>query len=92
MSFWNTFFDWFSWSDATDLEQGSLCPIEDAACSINPATGILMIGGCGGVDAAGNPYGVDLSSHHDCCLGDMDSCSDWLDISGSSDPFPPWID
>lgn len=26
---------------------------------INPATGLPMMGGTGGVDAAGNPYGTD---------------------------------
>lgn len=29
--------------------------------TINPATGLPMTGGIGGVDAAGNPYGMDLS-------------------------------
>ena len=29
---------------------------------VNPATGLPMVGGMGGVDYAGNPYGVDLSS------------------------------
>lgn len=30
---------------------------------INPATGLLMIGGFGGLDTAGNPYGFDSSGH-----------------------------
>lgn len=33
---------------------------------INPATGLLMIGGIGGFDTAGNPYGTDL--HHNMSL------------------------
>ena len=30
---------------------------------INPATGLPMIGGMGGIDLAGNPYGTNF---HDC--------------------------
>lgn len=40
----------------------------DGAGAINPATGLPMTGG---VDVAGNPYGIDLSRHHDHgCSGD----------------------
>lgn len=31
-----------------------------APADINPATGVPMVGGCGGVDVSGNPYGLDL--------------------------------
>jgi hypothetical protein len=31
---------------------------------INPATGLPMIGGIGGMDVQGNPYGTDLHGHH----------------------------
>lgn len=34
----------------------------DEGCSINPANGMPMVGGFGGFDVAGNPYGTD-SSH-----------------------------
>lgn len=34
---------------------------------VNPATGLVMVGGLGGVDTAGNPYGTDLN---------LDSCCD----------------
>ena len=39
---------------------------------INPATGEMMIGGIAGVDASGNPYGIDL--HSDSYL--ENSCND----------------
>lgn len=29
--------------------------------TINPATGLVMMGGIGGLDVAGNPYGTDLN-------------------------------
>lgn len=32
---------------------------------INPATGLPMIGGIGGIDAGGSPYGFDSHSFHD---------------------------
>ncbi|OOR98255.1 hypothetical protein B0187_09200 [Haemophilus paracuniculus] len=38
---------------------------------INPATGLPMMGGIGGLDAAGNPYGSDLS----CSITTHDSNS-----------------
>lgn len=43
---------------------------DHTACSINPATGLPMIGGCGGVDVMGNPYGTNMNSNH---LGDINS-------------------
>ncbi len=92
MSFWNTFCSWFSWSDATDLEQSSFCPTEDAGCAINPATGLPMVGGCGGVDVAGNPYGVDLSSAHDLPSSSAEFESGWSGISESHSPFWPYED
>ena len=39
-------------STSTDIE----------TTEINPATGLLMVGGIGGVDTDGNPYGTDLDS------------------------------
>ncbi len=50
--------------------------IDDNA--INPANGLPMVGGTGGVDVEGNPYGFD-SSHDDTIIG-----SDDLFSSGSS--------
>lgn len=42
-----------------DFLIGAYVRISDA---INPANGLPMIGGEGGVDVAGNPYGTDRSS------------------------------
>jgi hypothetical protein len=39
--------------------------------AINPASGLPMVGGEGGVDVSGNPYGVDDSQSGSCpTLGD----------------------
>lgn len=46
MSFFDSIFGWFSGNDDH--------------CSVNPASGLPMVGGCGGVDVEGNPFGVDL--------------------------------
>jgi hypothetical protein len=35
---------------------------------VNPADGLPMIGGIGGLDTLGNPYGMD-GSHHEFPLG-----------------------
>lgn len=35
----------------------------DTGCTINPASGLPMIDGCGGVDVGGSPFGMDI--HHD---------------------------
>lgn len=32
---------------------------------INPATGLPMVGDCGGVDVGGNPFGMDLHQIED---------------------------
>ncbi len=42
---------------------GSLgCEYDDFA--VNPATGLPMIGGTGGVDVHGNPFGSDIHEHN----------------------------
>ncbi|MDO6693835.1 hypothetical protein Q4574_11095 [Aliiglaciecola sp. 3_MG-2023] len=50
--------------------------------TVNPATGEFMIGGIGGVDTSGNPYGTDLhdssSDNHIDDIG-FDSISDTFD-------------
>jgi hypothetical protein len=66
MSLWNTLMGWLrSGPDMDSTESGGLgCGLsDDHGCDINPATGLPMVGGCGGVDIEGNPYGTD--SHHD---------------------------
>lgn len=48
-----------------------------SGCDINPASGLPMIGGCGGLDVQGNSYGTDF--HNDdfsSGLGSNDSFSD----------------
>lgn len=53
-------------------------------CDINPATGLPMIDGIGGVDVGGSPFGSDIheTSHFDS--GIIDSFSSGMDF-GSSD-------
>jgi|GEM_PF-1582989 len=41
--------------------------------TINPATGLLMSGGVGGVDTAGNPYGFDLMTSESIATGAVDT-------------------
>lgn len=57
--------------------------------TINPATGLPMVGGTGSVDVAGNPFGSDLSHHHD----DSWTRYDRWNASGSSfDHSTHWHD
>jgi hypothetical protein len=75
------------WTDDDDLGATDFSS-DDTMSDINPATGLPMIGGMGGVDAAGNPFGTDLSSDLtsgtcgiDTGIG-MDDC-----LSSSHDDF-----
>ena len=52
---------------------------ESAGCLINPATGLPMVGGCGGVDVGGNPFGTDLHR--------QDTFIPAPDIPSFDDPF-----
>ena len=56
MSIWN----WIFGGDVTSPLEVVTTPVID----VNPATGLPMLDGCGGVDVSGSPYGVDL--HHNC--------------------------
>ena len=47
------------------LDSTSSSTSEIETTEINPATGLLMVGGIGGVDIEGNPYGTDLDSMDD---------------------------
>lgn len=65
--------------------------------AINPANGLPMVGGTGGVDVAGNPYGTDFSHDHLRSSGIDDSWSssstssfDDTWSSGSSGGFSDW--
>lgn len=82
----------FSWltqwlfSNADDHASGShLAGIDpDSNCNINPASGLPMIGDCGGVDIEGNPYGTDL--HDDTFFSsDQDFTSSFSNDDFSSD-------
>ncbi len=73
MKFWIFLRDIFS--DCNKSESSS----ENA---VNPATGLPMLGGVGGVDLEGNPWGLDktsLSVSDDCSWGGI------TDASGSSE-------
>lgn len=75
MSLWNMFRGWFSRDETPSI------PTEETL--INPATGLTMIGGYGGVDAAGNPYG---SSGDE--IAHTTDTSDWAtDDSWSNDDW-----
>lgn len=75
---------------------GSLFGDSDSSCNtvINPASGLPMIDGYGGVDVAGNVYGTDSNnSSHDTGGASWDSgpgfesgTSFGSDSSSSSDP------
>lgn len=60
--------------------------------AINPANGLPMVGGMGGVDVAGNPYGTDFS--HEGTFGSGSSLDDSfssMDNSFSSgNSFDDW--
>lgn len=60
-------FDWlYNWLGAGASAGRHLSPRagtdpgRSSQCDINPATGLPMVGGCGGLDVEGNPYGTDL--------------------------------
>jgi hypothetical protein len=53
--------------------------------TINPATGLPMVSGIGGVDVAGNPYGMDSS--HDDMFSSFDDSFDSGISDSFSDPF-----
>ena len=71
MTIWN----WLFGDDATSATfQADAAPM--AACDINPATGLPMLDGCGGLDVGGNPYGVDWSQHASDNHATTDFCGD----------------
>lgn len=64
MTLWKTLVGWFtSLSGGLSVESDGH-RLNDHHCDINPANGLPMVGGCGGVDVQGNPYGTDWG-HHD---------------------------
>lgn len=59
-------------------------PIEPV--EINPATGLPMTGGIGGVDVGGNPYGHDDHVAHST----HDHWNDWSNPAGGHDSWHDW--
>lgn len=61
----------------------------DSGSTINPSTGLPMIGDCGAVDVGGNPFGMDI--HRDD-WGSSDSIGihddTWTSTSAWDDSFP----
>lgn len=78
-------------SSASLFDDGDLGGIGGESASafafdeINPATGLPMIGGMGGIDVAGNPYGV--SDDDPFCSSGFDHSSCGMDDSWSSGGF-----
>ena len=74
MSFFKSIFSWFSGSDDT--------------CTVNPASGLPMIGGCSGVDVEGNPFGVDINQADTTSLFESNFSDDtWSGCSSFDDSF-----
>lgn len=59
MHWFDRIFGWFSFGSVGDSSPDS-APAQDETCTTNPATGLPMVSGCGGVDVGGNPYGMNL--------------------------------
>jgi len=81
MSLWSSLFGWLSSDDASG-ELPSLNLSHDDGFSINPANGLPMVGGSGGVDVEGNLFGMDSHSSMD---------DSWSSPS-SSDSFSSIVD
>jgi len=56
---------------------------------INPATGLPMISGYGGLDVGGSPYGVNLHDDHHSRTS-IDSSSDWSHTNSSFASDDSW--
>lgn len=93
----------FSWLFDDDADESMS---SSAVSEINPATGFPMIGGIGGVDVVGNPYGADSRLNdigidtidtglNDCCsstmdLFDSDTSSSFDDSFSTGSGFDSW--
>lgn len=91
MGIFSCFFDWLSWG-GDDTFAGSQETMVGTPppcyCEVNPATGLPMLGGCAGVDVAGNPYGANLSQHDHWPSCDTGTSMD----TNSCAPFSVWDD
>lgn len=103
MSIWSRLFAWWHSSDGDTPSSGDETSTDvwetlsemDDHCPFNPATGLPMMGGCGGVDVAGNPYGTDMHDWHssDSVWHDADSSFDhWADHGSWSGGLSGWDD
>ena len=91
-------FDWLTGIFAGPNTPEALPPIEPV--DINPATGLPMTGGIGGVDVGGNPYGTDLhrphedhvwSAHDDHAHHSThDHWNDWSSPAGGQSSWRDW--
>lgn len=85
MSYWNDFLGWLGniWLVLDSGEEEGMpdswdaCAHENPDCTINPASGLPMVGGCSGLDIQGSPYGVDV--HHQFHDDHCTSTSSWDD-------------
>lgn len=59
MHWFDRIFGWLSSGNMGDSSPDSV-PSQDETCTTNPATGLPMVSGWGGVDVGGNPYGMNL--------------------------------
>lgn len=86
--FWlDWIFGWFSFRSPDDSGSDSVTGVQDETCTINPASGLPMVGGCGGWDVAGNPYGMNVQdSWHQPTNWDSASSnsSSWNNCLGGS--------
>lgn len=78
-----SFFSWFSglFDDSSTGFESTTDSVSEQI-EINPANGFPMIGGIGGVDVEGNPYG--LGSHFDDFGVGIDTIDTGLNDCGSS--------
>jgi len=85
MGLWNSLCNWFN--DSTDIGGDLSSSSMDCGCDINPATGLPMIGDCGGIDVGGSPFGTDL--HHDdwSSSSDIGIDTNWDSTSSFDDSF-----
>jgi hypothetical protein len=83
-------FNWFA-DLFTDSTPSSVATPD---VSVNPASGLPMVGGIGGVDVDGNPYGTDISNDHFVSSSSDDSFSSGSsfddNLNSSSDIFSDW--
>lgn len=61
MSFWNLLFNLLGNNSSAEPDDDDFTSQPNDAVCFNPSTGLPMTnGGCGSVDVAGNPFGMNL--------------------------------